>query len=194
MLKECFYKLATQRAATVVDNIADMLPGDGTLLDYGCGVGYLGYEVEKRTSCRLTYLDVRPYPFMHPGIKLQCYDGKRIPCDDRAYDHSMAAFTLHHTKDAWEGLREMVRVTRKSIIICEDYIASPAHKYLEVVKDLVSNCFFTTITMQYRLVHEWEDMFSELGLSIKCKKQFKSYLIPYKLGHVAWLLKRSTDR
>jgi ubiquinone/menaquinone biosynthesis C-methylase UbiE len=168
-----------------------MLPSQGKLLDYGCGIGYFGYEVEKQTNCQLTYLDVKTYPFMHPEIELQSYNGERIPYDDLTFDHSMAVFTLHHTKDAYKSLNELVRVTRKYILVSEDFISSPVYKYIEVIKDLVSNCFFSNITMQYRQDYEWEQMFSDFGLSIVKKKHFSTYFIPFKIKHVAWLLEKT---
>jgi ubiquinone/menaquinone biosynthesis C-methylase UbiE len=192
MLSKIVTLCATKRAKSLFELLRSMLPDTGTVLDFGCGIGHFGYELEKQTNCQLTYLDVRSYPFMHPKIRLQCYDGITIPYGDLSHDYSMAVFTLHHTKDAYESLKELVRVTRKRIIISEDFIASPVHKYTEVVKDVVANCFFTTITMQYKQDKEWETLFSKLGLSVINKKHFSSFFFPFRFKHVAWVLEKES--
>lgn len=190
MIKTLVASFAIKRAKTLYKELHTLLPNEGTILDYGCGIGYFGHELECQTSCILKYLDVKRYPFTHPDVSLQCYGGEKIPYEDHACDHSMSIFTLHHTNDAYKSLQELIRVTRKQIVVCEDLILSPAQKYTEVLKDLVTNCFFTTITMQYKLDGEWEEMFSDLDLIVLKKIYFSTFFFPFRLKHVAWLLEK----
>lgn len=191
MIRNLIKKSADIRARTLFAHLGPLLPKNGTLLDFGCGIGYFGYQVGKQTDCRLTYLDVKSYPFMNPEIRLQCYDGVTIPFPDDSFDYSMAVFTLHHTRNAKDCLKELVRVTRKQLIVSEDFIASPSHKYTEAVKDWVANCFMGSITMQYKQDAEWESLYSELGLTMVRKIHFSSSFLFLPFKHVVWVLDKN---
>lgn|SRR5574341_24678 len=181
------YRVAMRRAATLAGALRPLFDGQETILDVGAGVGHLGYLIGQQTGCKVVALDVRTYPFTHPQVSVQLYDGQRIPYPDKSFDTSLIAFTLHHTDDPVVVLQEMMRVTRRRIVVGEDRLRSRRDILSEVIKDLISNYFVAEITFQYRTDAEWERLFGLLGLRVARRVEFESGgLIRYY--HVGWAL------
>ena len=147
----------------------------------------MGYHIAEETGCELTSLDIKKYPFSHPNLNLEIYSGEEIPYPENYFETSIVAYTLHHTKQPEEILKELIRVTDQQIVVSEDRLDSKRDIISEVLKDIISNYFYTQITFQYKTVTEWEDLYSSLGLNIKERVYHQSGSL-MKLDHVSWLL------
>ena len=53
-------------------------------------------------------------------IAFRTFDGTSIPFADKAFDHVVLCFTLHHSHDPMALIQECRRVARRSIIVFED--------------------------------------------------------------------------
>jgi SAM-dependent methyltransferase len=159
----------------------------GPLLDFGCGLGHIGLLASQSTHRPVTYLDVRDYPFTPPGVDITVFDGVTIPFPAGFFATSLVALVLHHTPDPPASLREVLRVTSTSLVVCEDAIASRKDFYVESFKDTVTNCFLPHMRFQYHTVAEWESLFAAAGLQVQHKVHFKSHYI-FDFQHVAWYL------
>lgn len=184
-------KTAMDRAVALAAPVLPWFDGTGNLLDYGCGVGHLGYCISENSGRPITSLDVRAYPFSHPSLKVEIFDGKTIPYPDNYFDMALVAYTLHHTSRPADVLEEIVRVTKGKIVVSEDFLKNRRHVPLEAIKDIVSNYFYAHITLQYKTVRQWEDIFNELGLSIK-DRIFHNSGTWIRFKHVSWLLQKTT--
>lgn len=182
-------RVATNRATELARPILNWFTPGQEMLDFGCGIGHLGYYISQKADQKLISLDVRKYPLSHPSIDPVLFDGRKIPYPDNAFDTTFVAYTLHHTISAKEVLQEIIRVTKRKVIISEDFLKTRKHIPIEVAKDILSNFFFAHITMQYRTVEEWEKMFGDLGLSNK-KRVFHSSGKLLHFEHVSWLLEK----
>lgn len=185
---KCAQKIACDRASAITREMLPLIDGDGPILDLGCGVGHVGFEVAEATHREVCFLDVRKYPFTHPKVSVQLYDGEKIPYENHFFDISLAIFTLHHTRDARETLREMVRVTVRNLIVFEDMLPTRKLLLFQILKDMLNNYFFEGPALQHKTEEEWESLFAELKLEVLRKIHFGTSSVT-KCQHVGWLLK-----
>jgi SAM-dependent methyltransferase len=185
LLNDYVQKVAMQRAHPVVEPLLPwLMDGTGRILDFGCGLGHVGFLISEQTKRGMEYLDVRKYPFACPGVEIKVFNRKEIPYPDKTFDTSLIIFVLHHVPKPLESLREIIRVSNREIVICEDLVRSKNELISEGIKD---NFFLPHMTMQYRIDSDWEKMFTEMGLIIKDKVFFNTNYI-FKFKHVAWRL------
>jgi ubiquinone/menaquinone biosynthesis C-methylase UbiE len=185
-IKNIGQRVGSNRANIFVKEILPWITGEGPILDIGCGVGHIGWQVSQATKRKVHFLDIRKYPFTHPEILVELYDGKNIPYSDKYFDTSLVIFTLHHTKSPIKILEEAIRVTSKNLIVFEDVLYSRKWLLAEIIKDLITNCLFTQITFEYRTEKQWEECFKNLNVKSLEKTHFESKWI-VKMEHVGWL-------
>jgi SAM-dependent methyltransferase len=114
---------ALPRWQTVDMDLLDMREGH-SVLDVGCGDGYLLRKAARRTSLalgvdldesRLRASRTGLTDFYRSGqspIELAVADGQRLPFADAAFDRIICTETLEHVTDAQLTLRELARVLR----------------------------------------------------------------------------------
>ncbi len=181
------HRKANKRARLMVKKILPLITGIGPALDFGCGMGHIGFQIFLETGRKVHFLDIKNYPFTHPKVKVEVYDGGTIPYPDNFFETSFVMFTLHHTNNPKTLLSEIVRVTNGNIVICEDLLKSRKYIFKEVLKDMISNCCYLGITKQYRTEKEWEYLFEDYALQIVNKVYFDSKLL-FRMNHVGWQL------
>jgi demethylmenaquinone methyltransferase / 2-methoxy-6-polyprenyl-1,4-benzoquinol methylase len=97
-------------------------PG-GTALDVACGSGKLTAELAKLTrGGRVVGLDFSPEMLMvarrdHPSIEFVEGDALNLPFADASFDAATIAFGLRNLADPVRGLREMIRVARRAVVL-----------------------------------------------------------------------------
>ena len=94
------------------------MPGDGRVLDVGCGPGVLTAELVRRLGTdRVDAIDPSP-AFVAaarerlPGVDVREGAAESLPYADATYDAALAQLVVHFMKDPARGLAEMARVTR----------------------------------------------------------------------------------
>jgi ubiquinone/menaquinone biosynthesis C-methylase UbiE len=92
-------------------------PGD-SVLDVGCGAGYLANYLQEMYEADLTGVDVQD--FRTGDIAFSRFDGTSIPFPDRTFDHVILSFVLHHSNDPMTLIQECRRVAQRSVIVFED--------------------------------------------------------------------------
>lgn len=181
-------EVALKRAMEIVEPILPwMMNSDGKILDFGCGLGHAGYLISQQTGRPVEYYDVRKYPYPPEGVEIKVFDGKKLPCDDGEFDTSLVVFVMHHVPNPPDSLKEVVRVSKRYVLICEDLMRSKREMIVEAIKDTIANFFLPHMTLQYRIESDWEKMFEEMGLKIEKKTYFQTKYI-FNFKHVAWLL------
>ncbi len=113
LITDCTARLSHQ-AGMLGDHL---LPGS-SILDVGCGTGYLPKYLEEMYGVKSTGLDVAD--FNETDIAFTVFDGVRIPLPDQSFDHVMLSFTLHHAHDPMTLIQECRRVARRSVLVFED--------------------------------------------------------------------------
>lgn len=187
-INKYIFNVSIKRARQIVEPILPWLKeGAGTILDFGCGLGHVGYLISRATGRKITYLDVRKYPNTAPTVNLEVFDGKSIPFPNAHFDTTIIIFVLHHTPNPKASLEEVIRVSKNHILVCEDLLVSKNQVLSEVIKDTITNGFLPHMTLKYKTETEWEALFKDLGLTIEEKTYHESLFI-FKFKHVSWLL------
>ena len=107
------------------------LAPETSVLDIGCGEGWVADELCRRWGGEIAVVDVvdvrrtRTLPF-------SLYDGLHLPFPDARFDIAMLNFVLHHVPDAHKValLREALRVARRTVFILEDTPVTPFDRFV----------------------------------------------------------------
>jgi SAM-dependent methyltransferase len=98
--------------------LGDYVRQGESVLDVGCGAGYLSKYLEEMYAVKPTGLDVTDFRAI--PISFRSFDGTSIPFPERTFDHVVLSFVLHHSHDPMTLIQECHRVARRNIIIFED--------------------------------------------------------------------------
>lgn len=168
-------------AKAVGKEIAGFVEDGESILDFGCGNMKVAEAVKNRRKVSITGIDNVDYNLTENRLIL--YDGRKIPFGDSKFDTVISSLVFHHCDDPEAALRECIRVSRKKLIIIEDYYTSAFGKVLTKVVDWIANRLQSSeinIPFNFKSVPEWEKTFSENGLDVAAKKSFRIPMIPNK--------------
>ncbi|MBC7878681.1 MAG: class I SAM-dependent methyltransferase [Anaerolineales bacterium] len=168
--KYLVYQLLRSRAKGIAKSISPYLSKGEIILDIGpasCTVP----EILEEQNLRVVPLDIQDYSIVD-SISPTIYDGLKMPFKDDQFDISLILFVLHHCPNPTELLIEAKRVSRK-ILVFEDIITSPAHKYLTATLDNLMNLEFYDQPHSNKRDEEWQTLFSELGFKL-LKREYKN--------------------
>lgn len=105
-------------ARATVEHVADYLKAGSSVLDIGCGTGYLLDVIAADFDCVAFGCDVVAPPVRISNFSL--FDGFRLPYRDNSVDVAFLVFVLHHAEDPGVLLHEAARVARESVVVIED--------------------------------------------------------------------------
>lgn len=100
----------------------------GRGLEVGCGLGQYVEQLNE-AGCEVIGCDVSE-GMIREAVRRSCIsavvcDGRRLPFEDDSFDFTYTINTLHHTKDAKKILGEMMRVSRRTVVVGELNISNP---------------------------------------------------------------------
>jgi SAM-dependent methyltransferase len=92
-----------------------------SVLDVGCGAGYVTRELERRFAGEVWAVDIGDFREA-PSPRFSLFDGVRLPFEDGRFDLVVFSFVLHHVPDVFKPLllSEARRVARRRIFVLED--------------------------------------------------------------------------
>lgn len=138
------------------------LADDATILDVGCGKGFLLYEfTQVLPRCHITGLDISAYAVDNakPEVKddLLVGNARDLPFDDGAFDFVVSMGTLHNLKlpDLWSALGEIERVGRGARYIMVESYRSEREKMNLMYWQLTCESFYAP--------DEWAWLFARAG-------------------------------
>ena len=99
-----------------------------------------------------------------------------MPFADNSFGHSVTLTVLHHTNYQKELIKEVMRITKKRIIILEDKYTSRIDKFMTKFVDSLINLEFDGINSN-RTDSEWRNFFNTNELKIVNVKFLKRYLV-----------------
>ena len=188
------YRSSTVKKETLhtVSLVAPHVTPGASVLDVGCGEGYVLEELASRGAGELFGVDVvdirreRTRPF-------RLFEGVELPFIDRRFDVVILSFVLHHVPDDRKCLllREALRVCRGTLVIVEDTpvtlfdrIMNRRHgeRYRRRIQSTAAYGFLTE--------REWKWLFRGMGLQPQARplsRFCRSVLQPF--ARTAFLLR-----
>ena len=179
-------KIQFCRAHRIVKNFGDFCCKGETVLSVGDGEGSVSLQMQNKYKVKVQGLDVGNVfsKFRINEIPLEIYDGKEIPYPDNSFDIVTAVFVLHHCYDVEQILAEIIRVSRKKIIICEDVYSTWIGKQIVCGFDYLENRSLSrdvNIPFNFKTLKEWVNLFNKLNLTVVNSIPFRaSRVIPVR--------------
>jgi len=155
-----------RRINVLARHLAELLPRDTSVLDVGSGDGLLARKVmDLRPDLRIRGVDVLPRAESH--IPVDMFDGRTLPFTDREFDVVMMVDVLHHASDQRRLLREMVRVSKRTVVI-KDHIVRGALAWRTLVfMDWVGNARYgVALPYAYWTKAQWDTAYADVGLRV----------------------------
>lgn len=108
------------RAYETAREVASVIPTDGTVLDVGCGHGFIAYHLGLIRGSSVMGLDLADR--VDAPIDYIPYDGTRFPVESGSVDTVLLTYVLHHAQDIGVILGEVGRVLKKggTVVVYED--------------------------------------------------------------------------
>jgi ubiquinone/menaquinone biosynthesis C-methylase UbiE len=102
------------------------LSGSASVLDVGCGAGYVAWQITERLGAQVHAVDVGDFRRVPVG-QFSVFDGLSLPFPDGSFDVVLLSFVLHHMPDVYKPflLAEARRVSRGKVLVLEDTPRNP---------------------------------------------------------------------
>ncbi len=157
----------SRRVQSLTDHLQSLLPTSGTVLDVGCGDGWLSSLLaQQHQATQFSGIDVLVRDDTH--IPVARFNGVEIPYPDNHFDAVMMVDVLHHTDDPAGLLREAKRVARQFVILKDHTRDGIAARATLRMMDWVGNAHHgVALPYNYLSLAEWLLLFDEVGLSIE---------------------------
>lgn len=157
----------SRRVESLTRYLLPLLPTNGTVLDVGCGDGWLASLLGQRLpKTQFSGIDVLVRD--QPHVPVAHFDGLKIPYPDKHFDAVMLVDVLHHTVDPSVMLREAARVSRRHVILKDHTRDGIAARATLRMMDWVGNAHHgVALPYNYLSLAEWILLFEEVGLTIE---------------------------
>ena len=133
-------------------------PGEGvTVLDVATGGGHVARRLRERGA---TVVTVDPAPGMGADTTASAED---LPFADASFDAVACRLAGHHFSDVETAMREMARVARQRVVICDNTFVSDASEAADHLRD-------PSHVRNYS-VDEWRSLFERVGLRVTDQRE-----------------------
>jgi SAM-dependent methyltransferase len=128
-------------------------PGPGVkVLDVATGGGHVARRL-REAGCEVVTLD--PAPGMEADVRSPA---EEIPFADDSFDAVACRVAAHHFPDVLAAVKEMARVSRDRVVVCDNTFVSESSEEADRLRD-------PTHVRQYSAA-EWESFFELAGLEV----------------------------
>lgn len=178
------------RAYETAREVAEVIPPDGSVLDVGCGHGFVAYHLTVMRGANVVGLDLAKR--VDAPINYMSYDGKRFPATDGSFDSVLLCYVLHHTQDISVVLNEVSRVLRKDgvVVVYEDIPQTwwdriPLWAHNRKWESRTGPCTF-------RSKPEWRSVFNSYGFEIVAENPVSRWsFLFHPVTHMQYVLRYS---
>jgi SAM-dependent methyltransferase len=125
---------------------------DVTILDVATGGGHVARRLRERGA---TVVTVDPAPGMGADTTASAED---LPFGDSTFDAVACRLAGHHFADVGAAMREMARVARSRVVLCDNTFVSEASEEADRLRD--------PSHIRNRSVDEWRELFTGVGLRV----------------------------
>ena len=136
------------------------------MLDVGSGDGLLARGVlDLRPDIRIQGVDVLARPTSHIPVAL--FDGVTLPFADREFDVVMMVDVLHHASAQDRLLEEMVRVSKRLLVVKDHSVRGLLARRTLAFMDWVGNARHgVSLPYAYWTPTQWDGAYSRLKLRV----------------------------
>lgn len=138
------------------------LNNSSSVLDVGCGKGFLLYEIKKiLPSLKIAGIDISKYAIKNSKEEVSQYltfgNANSLPYDDKSFDLVLSINTLHnlYCYDLVKSIKEINRVSKKNSYICVESYRNELEKVNLLYWQVTCECFFE--------ISEWKWWFNFCG-------------------------------
>lgn len=151
---ELYRQSAIHSAGDDLDLVVEWCePGEGvTVLDVATGGGHVARRL-REAGCSVVTVD--PAPGMQADV---LSPAEHLPFADDSFDAVASRLAAHHFADVLGALKEMARVARSRVVICDNTFVSETSEEADRLRD-------PSHVRNYG-VAEWESFFELAGLEI----------------------------
>jgi SAM-dependent methyltransferase len=156
-----------RRTDVLSAHLADLLPRGSRVVDIGAGDGLIDKKLQdRRPDLEVTAVEVLLRPVQH--VRVESFDGGRLPHDDESFDAVLLVDVLHHATDPLGLLEEARRVARATIVV-KDQMAEGvlARQTLHLMERLANTEHGISIPAQFWSRSEWESAFAHVDLRVE---------------------------
>lgn len=139
------------------------------VLEFGLGMGTLA-KFAQEAGFHVTGVDV-DNSSLHASVQPVIYDGKHLPFADNSFDSATVVCVLHHIKNNLHSLREIMRVSKRAIVI-EDTFRNEVEYHLVSFRDSLENLEFQE--HYYRKYQDWHETCVKEGWQVSHIKSWSS--------------------
>lgn len=152
-----------RRVERLVNHLAGLVPDGSRVLDVGCGDGLISSLISQRTpGISMCGIDVLVRPDTH--IRVEPFDGRKIPFGNGAFDVVLFVDVLHHTQDPLVLLQEASRVAKQAIIIkdhlMEGLLSRPTLRFMDRVGNIRHG---VSLPYNYMTRQQWMSAIQQVG-------------------------------
>jgi SAM-dependent methyltransferase len=128
-------------------------PGEGvTVLDVATGGGHVARRLREAGA---TVVTVDPAPGMQADATAPA---EELPFADASFDAVACRVAAHHFSDVRQAVREMARVAKRRVVVCDNTFVGDASEEADKLRD-------PTHVRNYG-VAEWRELFQQAGLGV----------------------------
>ena len=171
--KKILFQLEAFRARRIIPLCRGLIQHGQEVLDLGSGSGHIAEQIRNAHGVGIICLDIVDYN--RSNTPLVVYNGKHIPFEKEKFDTVLLFFVLHHALEPVQLLKETKRVLKAdgSIIILEDIFNNRIERWITLALDSINHLNLVEIPFNFKTTGEWEQLFKELGLTIRNRKPFR---------------------
>ncbi len=176
-LKKLLYlPILKDRAERLGKHIINSTQNCDSLLDYGCGNMILTEHLKYNTDMKVIGIDMVDNNLSN--LPLLKYNGEKLPFEDNSFDATLAVFVLHHCDNTEDALKELIRVSRKKVIIIEEVYRNFFEKFILFSHDWIGNhleSWTVNIPLNFLPMKKWQKVFDENNLVLKEAKKVHQF-------------------
>ena len=150
-----------KRAARLADVVLPYIDEGENVLDFGCGTLTVAEKIAQGKKVQIQGVDTIDFNLTDLPLSI-IRQGQKTAFKDETFDTTYAAFALHHCDHVEAAFEEMLRITKKRVILIEDIYESQLELFWVKLLDYIENRIGSmnmNIPLNFKSQQEWMRLF-----------------------------------
>ncbi len=166
------------RVEKISKKILPFINSGDRVLDLGAGNGLVAEYIKNHKDIKMTLLEIHN-GHNQTGLKMQYYDGIKVPFRNNSFDVVLLIYVLHHSENPDLTLLEASRTANKRIIIFEEITNSSIRyfttSFWDVLVNLPWKVRIVDLLPRFRSEKRWKESFKKFNLVLEKKILFQKF-------------------